>query len=90
MSRDEFPLLGKRDLPDPPHWRKALGVGVVVVGLAIGTGELILWPHLAAKHGLGLLWLAFLGISAQYFINQEVARHAIATGEGFLPHRRGF
>ncbi|MFA6407219.1 MAG: Nramp family divalent metal transporter [Candidatus Paceibacterota bacterium] len=73
-----------RELPEPPHWRKALGVGVVVMGLAIGTGELILWPHLVTKYGYGVLWAAFLGITFQYFINQEVARHAIATGESFF------
>lgn len=84
MARDEFPELQTRDLPPPPHWRKTLGVGVVMMGLAIGTGELILWPHLVTKHGLGILWLAFLGISFQYFINQEVARHTLATGESFF------
>ncbi|MFH1866904.1 MAG: Nramp family divalent metal transporter [Patescibacteria group bacterium] len=71
-------------LPKPPSWTKALGVGVVVMGLAMGTGELILWPHLVSKHGLSLLWLALVGISCQYFINQEVARHSLATGEGFF------
>src|SRR3990167_6954543 len=79
-----YPPLEKRDLPSPPHWSKAIGVGIVMMGLAIGTGELILWPHLVTKHGLGLLWLALLGISAQYFINQEVGRHSLATGEGFF------
>lgn len=54
------------------------------MGLAIGTGELILWPHLVVKHGTGLLWLALLGILFQYFINREVARHSLATGEGFF------
>lgn len=73
-----------RELPDPPHWRKALGVGIVVMGLAIGTGELIMWPHLVTKYGLGILWAAVLGITLQYFINQEVARHALATGESFF------
>lgn len=73
-----------RELPTPPHWWKALGVGVVIMGLAMGTGELILWPHLVTKHGLGILWAALLGITFQYFINQEVARHAIATGESFF------
>lgn len=81
---DTFPLLEQRDLPKPPHWSKAIGVGIVVMGLAMGTGELILWPHLVTKHGLELLWLALVGISCQYFINQEVARHAVATGEGFF------
>ncbi len=83
-NKSAYPPLAEKMLPKPPHWSKALGVGVVVMGLAIGTGELILWPHLIVKYGLGLLWLALLGIIAQYFINQEVARHAVATGEGFF------
>jgi len=73
-----------RELPKPPHWTKAIGVGVVVTGLAIGTGELIMWPHLITKHGLGIIWTALLGITFQYFINQEVARHSLATGESFF------
>jgi len=81
---NSYPPLEKRVLPSPPRWTKAVGVGVVVMGLAMGTGELILWPHLVTKFGLGLLWLAFLGITFQYFINQEVARHSLATGEGFF------
>jgi hypothetical protein len=82
--KDNFPPLEKRELPAPPNWKKAIGVGIVVMGLALGTGELILWPHLITKHGFGLLWLALLGITCQYFINKEVARHALATGEGFF------
>ncbi|KKR15154.1 MAG: hypothetical protein UT43_C0006G0024 [Parcubacteria group bacterium GW2011_GWC1_39_29] len=74
----------ERELPNPPHWTKALGVGIVVSALAVGTGELIMWPHLVTKYGLGLIWLAILGITVQYFINQEVARHALATGESFF------
>ncbi|MFA7286720.1 MAG: Nramp family divalent metal transporter [Patescibacteria group bacterium] len=81
---DTFPSLEQRELPEPPHWSKAIGVGIVVMGLAMGTGELILWPHLVTKHGLDLLWLALVGISCQYVLNKEVARHAIATGEGFF------
>lgn len=81
---DKYPPLEKRDLPVPSHWTKALGVGIVVTGLAIGTGELILWPHLVADFGLGILWLALVGIIFQFFINKEVARNSIATGEGFF------
>lgn len=73
-----------RELPNPPHWTKALGVGVVVMGLAIGTGELILWPNLVTRFGLGVLLAAFLGLTFQFFINKEVARHALATGESFF------
>src|SRR3990167_7688161 len=84
MSISHYGAYEECELPQPPHWRKAIGVGVVVMGLAIGTGELVLWPHLVTKHGLDILWAALLGISFQYFINQEVARHAIATGESFF------
>ena len=79
-----YPALKKKTLPAPPHWSKAIGVGIVVMGLGIGTGELILWPHLITKHGLSLLWLALLGILFQFILNKEVARHEVATGEGFF------
>lgn len=80
----DFPKRKVRALPNPPHWTRALGVGVVIMGLAMGTGELVLWPHLVVKHGLGLLWLALLGLLAQVVINHEVARGEVATGESFF------
>ncbi len=80
----EYTPLQTRELPPAPHWSRAVGVGIVVMGLAIGTGELIMWPHLVVKHGLGILWAAVLGITLQFFINYEVARHALATGESFF------
>lgn len=82
--RDHYGEKEIRDLPEPPQWSKALGVGIVVTGLAIGTGELIMWPHLVTRHGLGILWLAIIGITFQLFINHEVARHSLATGESFF------
>lgn len=81
---DYFPPRETREMPEAPRWTKAIGVGVVVMGLAMGTGELIMWPHLVTKYGVHLLWLALLGIVAQYFINQEVGRYSISTGEGFF------
>lgn len=81
---ENFPILERKNLPPVVSWGKTLGVGFVIMGLVVGTGELIMWPHLVSKFGLGLLWAALLGISFQYFINQEVARHALATGESFF------
>lgn len=81
---DFIPALKDKELPKAPSLKKALGVGLVVMGMAIGTGELIMWPHLITKYGLGLLWAALVGIGMQYFINQEVARHSLATGESFF------
>jgi len=80
----KLPQLKIRSLPKAPYWLKALGVGVVAMGLAIGTGELIMWPYLVTKFGLGILWGALLGITFQYFINQEVGRITLATGESFF------
>src|SRR3989338_8092217 len=82
--RDTYHEFEINTLHAPPHWSSALGVGVLVMGLAIGTGELILWPHLVTKYGPQVLWAALMGITFQYFINQEVARHALATGESFF------
>ena len=79
-----YPPLEIRELPEPPPLKQAIGVGIVVMGLAIGTGELILWPHLITKHGLSLLWLALVGIGFQFVLNHEIARHQVATGEGFF------
>lgn len=82
--KDYFPPRTLRPLPPAPHWSRAAGVGVIIMGMAMGTGELIIWPHLITKHGLGILWLALVGITLQYFINQEVIRHTLATGESFF------
>lgn len=79
-----IPPLGERELPPSLHWKKMLGVGIVVVGMAMGTGELIMWPHLVTRYGLVILWLGLVGITIQYFINQEVSRHTLATGESFF------
>src|SRR5688572_23468461 len=74
----------KRRMPPAPKWTSAIGVGVVALGLAIGTGELILWPNLVITYGPGILWGALIGLSLQAFINHEVARHTLATGESFF------
>ncbi len=83
-NKQDYPPLRQKDLPAPPHWSKALGVGVVVMGLAIGTGELIMWPNLTVSYGLKILWGALVGILFQFFINKEVARLSISTGESFF------
>lgn len=68
-------------LPQPPSLWRTLGPSFILLGLALGSGELILWPYLAANYGLGLLWGALLGISFQFVLNTEVMRFSLARGE---------
>src|SRR5215217_2781939 len=76
-----LPAVEYRDLPEPEPLRKYLGASVILLATAIGSGELIIWPYITSQAGVGLLWLAFVGFSAQYFINMEVERYTLATGE---------
>jgi hypothetical protein len=76
-----LPEMEYRDLPDPQPLRKYLGASVILLATALGSGELIIWPYITSQAGVGLLWLAFVGFSAQYFINMEVERYTLATGE---------
>jgi len=71
----------KKDLPNPPKLKEIIGPSFVLLGLALGSGELILWPFLAASHGLGLIWGALLGITLQFFLNTEIIRYSLVWGE---------
>ena len=73
--------LEKRDLPEPLPLRKILGPGIVAVGVSMAAGEFILWPFVTSIAGLGLLWLAVAALGAQMFINTEIERYTLATGE---------
>ncbi|MDA1079883.1 MAG: Nramp family divalent metal transporter [bacterium] len=76
-------------LQSPPSIWKTLGPSFILLGLALGSGELILWPFLAANYGLGLLWGAALGITLQFFLNTEVMRYSLSWSESvFVGFRR--
>ncbi|MBD3279880.1 MAG: hypothetical protein GF390_04215 [Candidatus Pacebacteria bacterium] len=70
-----------QSLPKPPSLWQTIGPSFILLGLALGSGELILWPYLAANYGLGLLWGGLLGISFQYVLNTETMRYSLAWGE---------
>lgn len=74
-----------RDLPEPPRrlW-KIVGPGIVAAGVGISSGEFILWPYIASQAGLVFLWAAVLGILTQLFLNLEIERYTLATGETAL------
>lgn len=81
----------------PPRQRafwKMTGPGAVLVGLSIGAGEIIIWPRIAAEYGASMVWAAVLGVFIQMWINIEIGRWTIATGEtayaGYARVWRGF
>ena len=74
-----------RELPDPPRnlWR-IVGPGIVAAGVGLSSGEFILWPLIASQVGLVFLWGALLGVGTQFFLNMEIERYTLATGETAL------
>ena len=75
-----------RDLPDAPlalpqadraghHRRRASGCP---------PGEFVLFPYIASQVGLVFVWAALVGLVTQYFINLEIERYTLATGETAL------
>jgi Mn2+/Fe2+ NRAMP family transporter len=68
-------------LPPAPKLRSLLGPSFLILAMGLGSGEIILWPYLVSNYGLGLAWAGVLGISLQFFINLEIERYALVTGE---------
>ena len=70
------------DLPRlPGSFWQLVGPGAVLVGLSIGAGELIIWPRITAQYGAVLVWAALLGVFIQLWLNIEIGRYTLATGE---------
>ena len=80
-----LPPVAIRDLPDPPRsqWR-IIGPGLVGAGVGLASGEFILWPYIASQVGLVFIWGALIGIVTQWFLNMEIERYTLATGETAL------
>ena len=74
-----------RDLPDAPrsHWR-IIGPGIIAAGVGLASGEFILFPYIASQVGLVFVWAALVGLVTQYFLNMEIERYTLATGETAL------
>jgi hypothetical protein len=73
--------IGVGQLPKPPKFKKMVGPSFILLGMGLGSGELIMWPYLAANYGLGIIWAAVIGITFQFFINMEIERYTLVNGE---------
>jgi hypothetical protein len=76
-----LPAAELRDLPEPKRLRNYLGASVILSATALGSGETVLWPYITSQVGLGLAWLSIVGITFQFFLNMEISRYTLATGE---------
>ena len=77
--------LGTAELPEPPaSMRRIIGPGIVAAGVGLASGEFILYPFIASQVGLVFVWAAFVGLITQFFINMEIERYTLATGETVL------
>ena len=74
-----------RDMPPAPvNYRKLIGPGIIAAGVGLASGEFILFPYIASQVGLVFVWAAFVGLVTQFFINLEIERYTLATGETAL------
>src|SRR3989337_474825 len=56
----------KAPFPDPPSsFLKILGPSFIILGLGLGSGEIILWPYLVSNFGFG--WPGIIASSAKIF-----------------------
>src|ERR1041385_8609485 len=77
------------DLPPAPRphglgWFSAIGPGVIVLGVSIGSGEFLLGPAAFVKYGLSLLWVVGGAALLQTLLNLELMRYTMATGEPIM------
>ena len=64
--------------------RYSLGPSIIIAAAVVGTGELVIAPRLGATVGLSVLWLIVLGCVIKVFIQEEIGRHTILTGDTTL------
>ncbi len=58
-----------------------MGPAIIALGGSIGGGEWLVGPSLFVKYGLVLLWITTISTTLQTFLNLEMVRYTIVTGE---------
>ena len=80
----DLPPLRERDLPEPVPLAQMIGPSIILAGLALGSGEFILWPYITCKSQFVFFWACLLAVVMQYFLNLEIMRWTLATGESAM------
>jgi Mn2+/Fe2+ NRAMP family transporter len=63
---------------------KLIGPGLILASSIVGSGELIATTVLGAELGYTLLWLVLVSCIIKIFVQNELGRYAIGTGETTL------
>lgn len=84
MSQIFLPPHPIKPLPPAVKLRRILGPSFILLGLGLGSGEVILWPYLTSHYGLGIVWGAVIGLTFQFFMNMEIERYALTHGESIF------
>jgi manganese transport protein len=81
-------LLTDEAIQDPPKSLLAalakIGPGIVLAGSIVGSGELILTTSLGADWGFVFLWLILFSCVIKVFVQIELGRYAISSGQPTL------
>jgi Mn2+/Fe2+ NRAMP family transporter len=77
------------DGPHPTARRRTrllavIGPGVLVAATGVGAGDLATAGLTGAHLGLAVAWAALLGAAAKFVLNENLARHQLATGQTIL------
>ncbi|MDY6817809.1 MAG: Nramp family divalent metal transporter [Halobacteriales archaeon] len=72
------------EMPKVPKVSHIVGPSAVMLGASLGSGETMFWPTIIAQNGWGLYWAFWVGVITQFFINTELQRWTIATGESIF------
>lgn len=84
IPQGTLPPLRYRDLPEVVPLRRMLGPSIILAGLALGSGEFVLWPNIVYHSQFVFFWACILGVATQYFLNMEIMRWTLATGESAI------
>ncbi|MBN1442009.1 MAG: Nramp family divalent metal transporter [Planctomycetes bacterium] len=78
---------GAEPIDAPATWWgrvRHLGPGLIVTGSIVGSGELIMTTKAGSEAGFVLLWLVIIGCVIKVFVQIELGRHALVSGETTL------
>lgn len=64
--------------------RHFIGPSIIIAAAVVGSGELIVAPRLGAEAGFMALWIIVLGCLVKVFLQEEIGRHTLLTGETTL------